>query len=418
MRGGWETLGLAGAGLLILVSAVLAVAETSITRLSRARSRVLAEEEASEDTPLAWLLKHRREVFAWVLLLALTCQLGAAFLIAAWVSERWGGAGLWVGFAVQLCVFYLLAELLPKSLARSDPERAVRWLAPLLKPLKLLVPLGRLLSKIGIVRQRSESRESVSEEELLAVASQAAVDASIEVQEQQIIESVISFGDKILREIMVPRTDMVVVQKSWGISEALDLALFNGLTRLPVYDEGIDDIQGVVHVRDLMSAIREDGGSQPVSEAMREARFVPDTKRSAELLREMQSEQFHMVVAIDEYGGTAGLATLEDLLEEVFGEINDEFDVEVALVEELDEGKLRVSGRVGLDDLSDLLGTELPTGRWRTVGGLIFTQLGRLPVEGESLKVNGHSFEVERVLRRRIARVLVTPDSEAAEPSS
>ncbi len=412
---GWETLGLAASGLLILVSAVLAVAETSLSRLSRARSRVLAEEEDSEDTPLAWLLKHRREVFAWVLLLALACQLGAAFLIAWWVSDRWGGAGLWVGFAVQLCVFYLLTELFPKSFARSDPERAVRWLAPLLRPLKVLAPVGRLLARTGIARRGSERIESVSEEDLLSVASQAAVDASIEVQEQQIIESVIAFGDKILREVMVPRTDMVVVRKSLEISNALDQALFNGLTRLPVYEEGIDDIQGVVHVRDLMSAIREDRGSRPVSDVMREARFVPDTKRSAELLREMQSEHYHMVVAIDEYGGTAGLATLEDLLEEVFGEINDEFDVETPLVEDLGEGSFRVNGRVGLEELSDLLGTELPTGRWRTVGGLIFTRLGRVPLEGESLNVNGHRFEVERVLRRRIARVLVTQSVEAAE---
>ncbi len=408
---GWETLALAGVAALTLLAAILAVAETSLTRLSRTRCRVLID-ESEEGGMLAWLLRHRREALAWVLLFALVSQLGVAALIAWWALPRWGVAGLGIAFALQVGVLYLLAEALPKSLAGADPERALRRVAPLLRPLRLLSPVRRLLSTIGVLRQKGDDGEQVSEEELLAVAEQAAEDASIEVSEQQIIESVISFGDTLVREVMVPRTDMVTVEMSCTVAEALDVALFNGLTRLPVCGKGVDDIEGVTHVRDLIAALRRNGEDDPVSEAMREARFVPDTKRSAELLREMQNEHFHMVVVIDEYGGTAGLATLEDLLEEVFGEITDEFDVERVLVDDLGAGRFRVSGRLPLDDLSDLLGTDLPTGRWRTVGGLIFTRLGRVPLEGESLDVNGHRLQVERVLRRRIARVLVAPGGE------
>lgn len=405
-----ETLALAGVGVLTLAAVLLALAETGLVRLSRSRARLLIAEEPP-DTPFAWLLQHRREATAWVLLLALASHLGAAFLLAWWIMPRWGGAGLAIGFAVQLGVLFLLAELLPKTAARVNPEQALRWVAPFLKPLRMFTPIRRMLRAAGLFKARSGRRESVSEEDLLAVAEQAAVDSSIEVAEQEIIESVISFGNTIVRELMVPRTDMMVVDQDSLISQALDVAFFNGLTRLPVCGSGIDDIVGIVHVRDLIANLRKEGGGQAVSTAMRKAHFVPDSKRSVELFREMQSDRFHMVVVIDEYGGTAGLATLEDLLEQVFGEINDEFDVERKLVEDLGEGSYRVSGRLPLATLSELLGSELPTGRWRTAGGLVFTQLGRVPLEGECLEVNGHRLEVEQVLRRRITRILITPNA-------
>ena len=258
------TLALAGVGVLTLAATLLALAETGLVRLSRSRARVLMAEEPP-DTPFAWLLKHRREAMAWVLLLALVSQLGAAFLLAWWIMPRWGGAGLAIGFAVQLSVLFLLAELLPKRAARANPEQALRWVAPFLRPLRMFTPIRRMLRAAGLFKARSDRKESVSEEDLLAVAEQAAVDSSIEVAEQELIESVISFGNTIVRELMVPRTDMVVVDQDSLISQALDVALFNGLTRLPVCGKGIDDIVGIVHVRDLIADLRREGGTQAVS---------------------------------------------------------------------------------------------------------------------------------------------------------
>lgn len=407
-----EALAIAAVAVLSLCAVVLSAAETSLTRLRQSQARVLIEEEPTETSPLGWLLERRRQVLGLVLGLVLASHLGVATLVAFLAQRRWGAGALGVAFAVELVVLYLAIGVGAKSSAMRRPERVARLVAPFLRtlvvftPLRWLVDLPRRAGGFG--QSERDEPEAVSEEELLAVAELAAADESIEAQEHRLIESVISFGDTIAREVMVPRPDMVAIERTFSVSEALEVALFNGLTRIPVYGEGIDDIVGFAHVRDLIAAVRDEGDDRPVGEVMREIGFVPDTKRTAELLAEMQGGRSHLAIVIDEFGGTAGLVTLEDLLEEMVGEITDEFDVEQALVEKLEEGRYRVSGRVPLSELSEALEAELPSGRWSTVGGLIFTLLGRVPQEGESLDVNGHRFLVERVQRRRIARVLVT----------
>ena len=407
-----EALALGAVAVLSVCAVVLAAAETSLTRLRQSQARVLIEEEPTGASALGWLLERRQQMLAVVLALVLACHLGVATLVAYLAQRRWGSGALGVAFAIELVVLYLATGVGAKSVAMRRPERVARLVAPFLRvlvvftPLRLLMGLPQIPGRFG--RSERTEPEAVSEEELLAVAELAAADESIEVQEHRLIESVISFGDTIAREVMVPRTDMVAIERSFSVSEALEVALFNGLTRIPVYGEGIDDIVGLVHVRDLIAAVRHEGDDGLVGDVMREIGFVPDTKRTAELLREMQGGRSHLVILIDEFGGTAGLVTLEDLLEEMVGEITDEFDVAQALVEDVGEGAFRVSGRVPLSDLSEVLQAELPSGRWSTVGGLIFTLLGRVPAEGESLDVNGHRFLVERVQRRRIARMLVT----------
>ena len=407
-----EALAIAAVAVLSLCAVVLSAAETSLTRLRQSQARVLIEEEPTDTSPLVWLLERRRPILGLVLGLVLACHLGVATLVAFLAQRRWGAGALGIAFVIELVVLYLATGVGAKSLAMRRPERVARLVAPFLRalvvftPLRLLAGLPQRAGRFG--QSERDELEAVSEEELLAVAELAAADESIEAQEHRLIESVISFGDTIAREVMVPRTDMVAIEGTFSVSEALEVALFNGLTRIPVYGEGVDDIVGLAHVRDLIAAVRTDGDDRPVGEVMREIGFVPDTKRTAELLAEMQSGRSHLVIVIDEFGGTAGLVTLEDLLEEMVGEITDEFDVEMALVDKLGDGAYRVSGRVPLSELSGVLESELPSGRWSTVGGLIFTLLGRVPTEGESLDVNGHRFLVERVQRRRIARVLVT----------
>ncbi len=407
-----EALAVAAVAVLSVFAVVLAAAETSLTRLRQSQARVLIEEEPTDTSPLGWLLERRRQVLGLVLGLVLACHLGIATLVGLLVQRRWGDGALGVAYALELIVLYLAIGVGAKSLAMRRPERVARLVAPILRilvgftPLRLLMGHPRRAGRFG--QSERDEPEAVSEEELLAVAELAAADESIEAQEHRLIESVISFGDTIAREVMVPRTDMVAIARTFSVAEALEVALFNGLTRIPVYGDGIDDIVGFAHVRDLIATVRAQGDDRPVGEVMREIGFVPDTKRTAELLAEMQGGRSHLVIVIDEFGGTAGLVTLEDLLEEMVGEITDEFDVEHALVEKLEEGRFRVSGRVPLSELSEALEAELPSGRWSTVGGLIFTMLGRVPEEGESLEVNGHRFLVERVQRRRIARVLVT----------
>jgi CBS domain containing-hemolysin-like protein len=206
---------------------------------------------------------------------------------------------------------------------------------------------------------------------------------------------------------MVPRTDMVTVTADFRVADAMEVVILNGYSRIPACGGGIDDIVGIVHAKDLMRAERDDHEDRPVSDLARPAHFVPETKGVSDLLREMQRERFHMAIVIDEYGGTAGLVTLEDIIEELLGEIVDEFDVEDAMIEPLSGGDYRVNARMGLDEVNDLLRAQLPEGDWDTIGGLLLAQLGHVPAEGESVDVAGWQLSAQRVVGRRIGRVRV-----------
>ncbi len=231
----------------------------------------------------------------------------------------------------------------------------------------------------------------------------------IEVEERTLIRSIIDFGDTVVREVMVPRPDMTVVSADTPVDSAVATVLARGVSRLPASgDGGIDDIVGIIHSRDLMKASIDGLGSMPCRSLLRDAHYVPETKRVAELLREMQAEKFHMAIVIDEYGSTAGLVTLEDLIEELVGEIVDEFDVEGPRVEPLPGGDVRVDARMPVDEVNELLSIELPEGDWDTVGGLVFSRLGHVPAEGEVLDVDGHSLRAERVVGRRIGRIRIS----------
>src|SRR5581483_9648267 len=230
----------------------------------------------------------------------------------------------------------------------------------------------------------------------------------IEREERTLIRSILEFGDTVVREVMVPRPDMLAVEGRDHISDVVEVTINAGKSRIPVYDQGIDDVVGVVFAKDLLRAEREGTGDQEVRTIAREAHFVPETKRVSELMREMQQHKFHIAVVVDEYGGTAGLVTLEDLIEELVGEIVDEYDVEGPLLEELDSGDIRVNARINIDDLNELLDAHLPEGDWDSVGGLLIGLLGHVPVEGEVAEVDGVRLRAEKVTGRRIGRVVIT----------
>jgi CBS domain containing-hemolysin-like protein len=254
----------------------------------------------------------------------------------------------------------------------------------------------------------------VSEEELLAMADVAADEQVIEREERTLIRQVIEFGDTVVREVMVPRTDMLAVEGGARVSDAVELVINSGKSRIPVFEQGIDDVIGIVYARDLLKAEREGKGDEPVRTLAREAHFVPETKRVAELMREMQKQKFHIAIVVDEYGGTAGLVTLEDLLEELVGEIVDEYDVEDAKWERLANGDYRVDARMPLDEVNELLAADLPDGDWDTIGGLLYSELGHVPLEGESVQVDGRRLTAEKVDGRRIERVRISPQVEPA----
>jgi len=229
----------------------------------------------------------------------------------------------------------------------------------------------------------------------------------IELQERAFIHSIIDFGDAVVREVMVPRLDIVATDVAATVDDALERALAAGRSRLPVHEGDLDDIVGIAFLKDLVQAQHDGHGGDTVRAHTKPAQFVPETKHLTALLREMQDHKFHLAMVVDEYGSTVGLVTLEDLIEELVGEIVDEYDVEEPVVERLPDGSVVVSGRMAVDDVGELVGRDLPEGGWDTVGGLMLARAGHIPAEGESVDVDGLRLVAQRVQARRISRVRI-----------
>ena len=414
---------LAVIGVLLVGSGVLALAETSLVRTSRVKARSLADQHRRGSRPLVRLVERPERFLNPVLLLVLMCQLVSATLVGVLADQWFGPIGVVIGTVFEVVVIFVFFEAVPKNWAVHNPERAALFSAPLVAAVvrfppvraasKVLIGLADLMigrSKAG----QDSSAQNVTEYELLAMADVAHAEDVIEPEERAFIHSIIDFGDTVVREVMVPRPDMVTTEAGLTVSEALRQALSVGYSRLPVYRENIDDVVGIAYAKDLMGRELDGRDAEAVGEHARPAQFVPETKRVSSMLREMQDSKFHMAIVVDEYGGTAGLVTLEDLIEELVGEIVDEFDVEEPGVERLAGGGIVVTGRMPLDDAADLLGTELPEGGWDTVGGLLLDMAGRVPAEGESVTVDGFRLVAERVQGRRIARVRIEPMAETS----
>jgi CBS domain containing-hemolysin-like protein len=400
---------------LILLALFFSGAETALTRISRARSQSLADEGRFAAKDLVWLVEHPELWLNSLLLTVLLCQIVQATLtgiVADQLSGDWWVVALVTFFNVA--VVFVVAEAAPKTWALQHTDRAALIAAKPVRVLALFPPL-RLLSRglIGLTNvllpgKGLKEGPYVTEDELLALAEAAVEEEVIQEEERELIESIIEFGDTVVREVMVPRPDMVTVDTTFRIGDALEVMLLNGYSRVPVTGKDIDDVVGVLIAKDLMRADRDGRGDQVIDGCTRPVRFVPETKRVAELLPEMQAEQSHMAIVVDEYGGTAGLVTLEDLIEELVGEIVDEFDREEAMIEPLAGGDVRANARMPVDELNDLLRIDLPEGDWDSIGGLMFHLLGHVPVEGETVEVDGHQLRAERVQGRRIGRVRVT----------
>lgn len=416
-----EVLAAAAVVMLIAAAAFLALAETSLTHLPRSKALALQDEGRRGAASLARLLAHRERVLNPVLLLVVVCHLAAATLVGLLAESYFGPVGIALATLVLAVVIFVCAEAAPKTYALQHTERSALVVAPVVSvlarfpPVRIVTRILIGLSNLILPGKGRTAGPVVSEEELLHMADVAVEADVIEVEERALIRSIIDFGDTVAREVMVPRPDMVSVEADVTVASAMETVIANGYSRIPVRDDGIDDIIGLVYAKDLMRASREGRTSATTRTLARTPRFVPESKRVAELMREMQADKFHMAIVIDEYGSTAGLVTLEDLIEELVGEIVDEFDVEDPLLEPLPGGDVRVAARMALDELNDVLHLELPEGDWDTVGGLVFDLLGHVPSEGETVVVDGHVLRAERVQGRRIGRIRITRSPEDAD---
>ncbi len=407
---------------LLAGSGILAMAETSLVRMNRIKAKSLVDERKRGARQLARLVENPANFLNPVLLLVLICQLISATLVGIVASDLFGGLGVLLGIVFEIVVIFVFFEAVPKNWAVQHSERAALMSAPIVSTLIRFPPIHWLSSiLIGLANRiigTSDDQEGlhhsyITDSELKAMADVAHEENVIERDERSFIHSIIDFGDTVAREVMTPRPDMVTVEAQVTVHNALERALAAGYSRIPVEGDGIDDIIGIAYTKDLVRAERTGRGERPVPEVMRSAKFIPESKEVSDLLREMQEEKFHMAIVVDEYGGTAGLITLEDLLEELVGDIVDEFDVEEPTVERCEDGSVVVSAGYSVDDAEDLLDAELPHGTWDTVGGLMLDLMGRVPQAGDSVEADGFRLTAVDVRGRRIGRVRIEPTGAA-----
>ena len=399
---------------LLLFLVFAAVAEMSLSRMSKPRASSLADAGHKSGRAVKRLVHDPQRWVNPLLLTVNICQTVQTTLTALVAGRMFGAAGVAIGVVLNVFVFFVLAEAVPKTYAVLYPQRAALIAA---RPTLVLVafpPLqwvSRGLIKLTNVIVRGKGLEAgpfVSEQELLGIVEVAADDGVVEHEERELIESVIEFGDTVAREIMVPRPDIVIIEHSASVTAALDLALAEGYSRLPVVNTDDDDVLGLAFTKDLIRVERAGGGESPVSDLVRSVYFVPENKPVSRLMREMQAKKFHLALVADEYGALAGLVTLEDCLEELVGEIVDEHDDEDAEVQRLADGAYLVDGAMAIGDLNDLLGLSIPDDDWDTVGGFVFGTLQHVPDQGESIVHDGWRFTAAEVEGRRIRGVKVT----------
>lgn len=405
---------------LLLVALLLVFAFFSATwvnamsRLTKGRAEALAVRTGAQGKLLIRLAEDPAAYISGVLLLMLMSRVSATVLVTALIIRKGLALAEIVGIVVMTFVLFQIAEVAPRTwvLERLDrvllmSARPVFWLGSVMKPVTaVLLKLSRVF--LLILPGRGLPRGPItSEEEIKSILDVAESEEVIEAEEREMIHSIFEFGDTVVREVMVPRPDMICVDSSSDAEQVLELALKKGFSRIPVIDENIDDVKGIIYTKDLMKKIRSKAKPKKAAELAREATFVPESKKVSELLREMQRSKTHMVIVVDEYGGTSGLATMEDLLEEIVGEIADEYDREEPQIEEIEKDSWRVSARMGIDELNDKLGAALPDSEWDSVGGLVGGILGRVASEGDVIRVDGVEFEVEKTKGRRIEKVLV-----------
>ncbi|MET7994449.1 CNNM domain-containing protein [Amycolatopsis sp. NPDC005232] len=415
---------------LVLLAGVFAAADAAVSTVSQARTEGLVRIGRAGARQLAAVVAERRRHINLLLLLRLGCELTATVLVTvsflAWFGKLW--LAVLVSAVVMVVVSYVLIGVGPRTIGRQHPYRVGTIVAGPVRVLGLILgPLSRLLIVIGnAITPGQGFREGpfTSEVELRELVDLAQERGVVEDSEREMIHSVFELGDTVAREVMVPRTEIVWIERTKTVRQALALALRTGFTRVPVIDESVDDIVGVVNIKDLMPAYMDpDGPSTVVDQVMNPASFVPDSKRLDDLLKEMQLTHNHMAIAVDEYGGTAGLLTIEDILEEIVGEITDESDTdERPDVEELEGGAVRVSSRLSVDDLGELFGIDLEDHDVETVGGLLAERLGRVPLPGAEAEVAGLRLFAEggkdRRGRMRITSVVVHPaDADAVTES-
>ena len=402
--------------LLVLFGGLLAAADSALTVLSRTDLVYIASNSRSRASLLAIARNPEAHVNA-LNFMRIVAETTAAVLVTlafASIFADWWWA-LLSSALIMTAVSFVLVGSSPRSVGRVNARPVILLSAPIVRAIRLIIgPIADALVAIGnrVTPGRPRTATFSSEEQLLSMVDEATELDVLEEDDRELIHSIFEFNDTVVREVMIPRTDMVTIEGAATMGAAMGLFLSRGISRIPVIGEDIDEVLGVLYLRDVARVVYEqtlDADTLSAAELARPALFAPESQKADSMLRQMQLESNHLAMVVDEYGGIAGLVTLEDLIEELVGDISDEYDREVAEVEDLGNGQYRVSARLPIDELGDLFGLDLEDDEVDSVGGLLTKVLGRLPAPGSVAEFSGLVLTGERTegRRKRLSTVLV-----------
>ncbi len=398
-------------GILLVLSGFFSGSETALLSLNKLRLRKLVEEGHKNAVVLEALLKHPNKMLAAILVGNNLVNVAIAAIMTSLAIDLFGSTGVGIATGIATLVILVFGEIFPKSFATKNAERLSLWVArPIQITVILFSPIVKVFSVFTDIILKVTGGEKrypfVSEEELKLLMDLGAEEGVIEEEEKEMIRGVFEFGDTMVREIMTQRTDMNRVDVNKSFSEVIEFVIETGHSRIPVYDKTIDNIIGILYAKDLLQA-KADKKKFDLKKSVRPAYFVPETKNLDDLFREMRTKKVQIAIVLDEYGGTAGLVTLEDLLEEIVGEIADEYDVEEHPVQIIDEETIVVDAKMPIDEVSDLLEIKLEKDGQESIGGLVFSLFDRIPKENDTISAEGLIFTVDEMIGKRILKVKI-----------
>ncbi|HYK84251.1 MAG TPA: hemolysin family protein [Ktedonobacteraceae bacterium] len=398
----------------LILCAMASAAETSFTSISRIKLKNLVEEGDRKGIEIEHLLANPNKFLSTILIVNSVAVIVASSMATVLALRFSASLGELLSTIVISLVVLIFCEITPKTAAVQNP---LRWAKVFVGPVRgvawLLQPIVWSLGAItnSLVRlmggQVKHKGPFVTEEELRLLVTVGEEEGVLEEEETEMIHSIFEFADTTVREVMIPRIDMVTLESDATVDEAVDLALQGGFSRIPVYKESIDEIVGVLYTKDMLKQLRENHDTMSIRDLVRPAYFVPETKKLDDLLREMQQKHVHLVIVVDEYGSVAGLVTIEDLVEEIVGDIQDEYDREEQLYQQVNENEYIFNAKINIDEFNELMDTQLDDTDYETLGGFLYAQLDKIPNIGDAVMFNDLTFTVLTTRGRRITQVKV-----------
>lgn len=403
--------------ILFILSAFFSASETALTSLSKIRLNRMIEHNVRGARLIERLKKQPAELLSTILIGNNLVNIAAASLatsisIELLSSWGWGNMGTAVGVATGVMTFLVLVfgEITPKTVALRNPEKFSLFVAPIIVFLQVVLrPFAYFIGFISrpfiylLGGKAPQQGPFITEDEIKLILAAGEKEGVIEEEEREMITSIFEFGETVVREVMTPRPDITAVDVAAPVEDVIKIIIESGHSRIPIFEGNLDNILGFVYAKDLLQSQK----GKAVRELLRKATFIPETKKVPELLHEMQSARTHSAIIVDEYGITSGLVTLEDLIEEIVGEIHDEFERDERKIEKVDTNAFIVNGLLSTNDLNDELGLNLPEKEYDSVGGFVFGKLGKAPAVGNVVRYENLLISVERVYRRRITRVKI-----------